>query len=952
MILIVDNQSVYPYSRGEQIADGSVDFVKIEFRPSREWDGYLMHAQFRQGVNVYTVLFDENNSVFLPSEITAGEVEISVFGYAEGRPNRGTSIPYTQIVRQSGFTSESSIPIPPTPDLYTQLLKEIDSAVTRAEDAAEGVNETVRDALQEAKESGEFDGADGADGYSPMVNLERVEGGVKITAVNETEEHSVVVLDGEKGKPGYTPQKGVDYFDGNDGNDGTDGFSPEIKLERTENGVKVTAINKNGEESQTVYDGTDTEFFLVRIGGGNVPDHTEDEILAAVDEEKVCIAVDLKGYVYTYAGKMPLRDNKNVNAATFYSSMMHVGGSADVWCIQIYGSSAKRWWLEDTRLANPYKITFTGAVEAEYDGSHGITVEIPEGGTGGGSGADGEDGGFYTPSVDANGNLSWTASKTDMPSIAGANIKGPKGDAGADGEPGPAGPQGAPGKDGADGYSPTVTLTRVTDGVEIAVQNKDGTQTATVYDGKDGEGGGLPEGGEPHQMLVTDGEGNTKWEARTHYVENKSGVDILPETTLTFASDSDGTAYLTEYCELPVGTECVVVWNGTEYACTALLYDVDGVTGSIVGASGLMGFPGGSTEEPFMIVVLSKEGAASIGIYGIVVNLEGTESATLRIYGDVEIVHKIDRKFLPANLYGMTYGPEEVYLKETTLDTSTGTAYITEPFDKNLSVVGIEYTLVYNGESYVVTAEEDTDGSIFLRGPSDEFGVVWSTPEHAANTGQYGVVFTTVSESSTVCVTGRTKTATLVPKEFLPEESNSNLVNGDGVGSIKSISAGGAVGTNSVAFGEGSFVTGDNSVAMGLGCTASGIQTMAFGFSAKATGGNSNAYGTDVRATGDMSQAFGSFTIAASENQTVMGRSNVEDASGKYLYIIGNGGIIGSARSNAHTLDWDGNGWYAGDLYVGGTKQSEGSKVLTEADIDSIADAVIAKIPSAEGVGF
>lgn len=46
-----------------------------------------------------------------------------------------------------------------------------------------------------------------------------------------------------------------------------------------------------------------------------------------------------------------------------------------------------------------------------------------------GSSASG-DGGYYTPSVDAGGNLSWTASKTGMPTIAGANIKGPKGDKG------------------------------------------------------------------------------------------------------------------------------------------------------------------------------------------------------------------------------------------------------------------------------------------------------------------------------------------------------------------------------------------------------------------------------------------------------------------------------------------------------------------------------------------
>jgi hypothetical protein len=36
-------------------------------------------------------------------------------------------------------------------------------------------------------------------------------------------------------------------------------------------------------------------------------------------------------------------------------------------------------------------------------------------------------------------------------------------------------------------------------------------------------------------------------------------------------------------------------------------------------------------------------------------------------------------------------------------------------------------------------------------------------------------------------------------------------------------------------------------------------------------------------------------------------------------------------RSNAHTLDWDGNAWFAGDVYVGstsGSNKDEGSKKL------------------------
>lgn len=73
------------------------------------------------------------------------------------------------------------------------------------------------------------------------------------------------------------------------------------------------------------------------------------------------------------------------------------------------------------------------------------------------SGSAGEDGGYYQPSVSAAGELTWTASKAGMPTVAGANIigpagpQGPKGDAGETGPQGPAGADGAPGAQGPQG---------------------------------------------------------------------------------------------------------------------------------------------------------------------------------------------------------------------------------------------------------------------------------------------------------------------------------------------------------------------------------------------------------------------------------------------------------------------------------------------------------------------
>ena len=67
------------------------------------------------------------------------------------------------------------------------------------------------------------------------------------------------------------------------------------------------------------------------------------------------------------------------------------------------------------------------------------------------SGSSGEDGGYYQPSVSEAGELTWKASKSGMPPVAGVNIKGPAGPKGDAGDPGPQGPAGADGAPGAQG---------------------------------------------------------------------------------------------------------------------------------------------------------------------------------------------------------------------------------------------------------------------------------------------------------------------------------------------------------------------------------------------------------------------------------------------------------------------------------------------------------------------
>ena len=82
------------------------------------------------------------------------------------------------------------------------------------------------------------DGKDGNDGYTPQKNVDYFDGkdGASVTVTNVSESDAdggsnvvsfsdgktLTVKNGKRGEAGYTPQKGVDYFDGKNGQDGKD----------------------------------------------------------------------------------------------------------------------------------------------------------------------------------------------------------------------------------------------------------------------------------------------------------------------------------------------------------------------------------------------------------------------------------------------------------------------------------------------------------------------------------------------------------------------------------------------------------------------------------------------------------------------------------------------------------------------------------------------------------
>ena len=158
-----------------------------------------------------------------------------------------------------------------------------------------------------------------------------------------------------------------------------------------------------------------------------------------------------------------------------------------------------------------------------------------------------------------------------------------------------------------------------------------------------------------------------------------------------------------------------------------------------------------------------------------------------------------------------------------------------------------------------------------------------------------------------------------------------------------------AEGNHTTASGDVSHAEGNSTIASGGGSHAEGFNTTASeyyshaeGSSTIASGWDSHAEGSHTIASGQGSHAEGSNTIASGDYSHAQGKLNIEDTSSIYADIIGNGTIVNGTmikRSNAATVDWSGNAWFAGDVYTGstsGTNKDDGSKKLaTEEYVNS-----------------
>ena len=208
MKFLVKQQKIEALER-EVIASDQIAFVSVKFVFDGTWKTLHKVVQFTQCEETYNlVLGIDGTTCLLPSELHPGAVKMSLFGYdAESDTTvRATTVPVTLHIRQSGFVEDSATPIPPTPDLYTQLLKKLSEMQTGAngkdgrsayEIAIEnGFVGTAAEWLESLKGRDGLPGKDGADGLP--------------------------------GKDGTNGKDGLPGKDGRDGRDGKDGVSPDL----------------------------------------------------------------------------------------------------------------------------------------------------------------------------------------------------------------------------------------------------------------------------------------------------------------------------------------------------------------------------------------------------------------------------------------------------------------------------------------------------------------------------------------------------------------------------------------------------------------------------------------------------------------------------------------------------------------------------------------------------
>lgn len=433
---------------------------------------------------------------------------------------------------------------------------------------------------------------------------------------------------------------------------------------------------------------------------------------------------------------------------------------------------------------------------------------------------------------------------------------------------------------------------------------------------------------------VVNADWNQNDETANDYIKNRPFydgepklVDVVPEATVTVNFDN-GMYYapLTDFNDSFVnGQTYIVNFNGTPYECVARESDncVFVGNGTLPNGDGNIG-----NSEPFFLIYIKE-------FNELYFNTTAAGAYTLSVSTYTENIVQIDGRYIKDMYYdnGMVYigslnfiatSPNTMDYTYTNLDGNEVASYLSR-LSRDGSVIQVNL----DGKNGLMSTTFSRGWFSFtgiLSGNMMNWneGQIWSvTVNHPdiilSINNTYTVDFYDLSNSNIKYIDIKYLPSTVYTTYNAPIQHGS--------------------GEYSAVQGCDTIASGKESHAEGVYSTASGSTSHAEGFQTTASGPTSHSEGYHTTASGFCAHAEGYYTIAASRFQHVQGKCNIEDASNIYAHIVGNSEDDDSP-SNAYTLDWSGNAWFAGDVYVGstsGTNKDDGSKKLaTEEFVNSL----------------
>ncbi|MBQ7123881.1 MAG: collagen-like protein [Oscillospiraceae bacterium] len=659
------------------------------------------------------------------------------------------------------------------------------------------------------------------------------------------EERTFYIKNGSKGSKGEQGPQGIQGLQGEQGPKGSAGYSPLIQVETVDGVHQVTVVDINGTKSfeikdgengkdgmtealkftglaEGTYDGTEEKtvniknpVYPINIGHGSdgyYADKTFDEIYEAYGKgyEIFCnLLITSDNDTYHYYQRVPFEAMWQYSATEkpmylIFSSFSpeDLSGERPRGILIRIGADEKVYVSKGIDgVKNPYALTFTGAVSGTYNGSEAVTIEIPKGGSENGAadwavndpeaegyvknrthwmettvhqnfefdgvldgkeyihlneGTNPEEVGqeyiirlseFFPASVDEiigtkityrepwAGQHEFVVAEGD---IAGRElgeekcwvISDPDGN-GAEMYIASADDKFK--KSGSDKYIPKgISVYYLDSGTYMEkIEFSQPIKVEEIYhkiDRKylpDDIGTGGSDNGESSG-------GVTSWDdlpaplPNSHLPEGYPYVEGESKETVIFeeATVTCGEAAISEVLPLVLGGIYKVKWNGTEYTCVAYEFDATAMGVGVLTVIGNgVNFGLPDTGEPFVIAPLEVGGVT------LVAPIDDSETAVVKITENSEVIHKLDNKFIDSEWMATSSIVRSTFIPETTLnytDGAAGTSLAVDNVPSQILKNGAEVYVTFDGTEYKVntlTLFLGSDGISFI-GNWELFGTI------------------------------------------------------------------------------------------------------------------------------------------------------------------------------------------------------------------------------------